>query len=407
MAGTAGGRRHERASAGGGRLSRAARSGRSVQSAASAGGSGIPEAAISAGKLWECLVPEPGHPGFALGSITCGGRKVRVEERDLLRKPFCTLKAFGHEALGREAGILLVAPLSGQYATLLRDTVAGLLVNHAVYITDWNDARQVPLAEGPFDLEDNISYVLEFLRLLPANLHVVAVCQSAVPALAAAALLAGAGDRKQPRSLILMGGLIDTRINPTRIDRWAKLRTFQWLERYVLTVVPPGFPGYLRPVYPANVQRLGLLAYIARHVDSGDGDPWRLRLRGDPTLAEPRFCRDLLTLMDVPAELFLSNVRAVLQDHDLPKGTMTWKGEAVNPAAIRNTALMTIEGEFDDISGRGQTYAAQALCRSIPSERRRHHLQRGVGHFGMYAGRSWFGKVLPRVTAFLQAQDRG
>ena len=312
---------------------------------------------------------------------------------------------FGHEALAENSGVLIVAPISGQYATLLRDTVAGLLTTHRVYITDWIDARQVPFDAGRFDLDENISYIIEFLRFLQANLHVLAVCQSAVPTLAALALLASEDGAAPPRSLIMMGGLIDTRINPTRIDRWAKTAAFRWLEQSVLTIVPPGFAGYLRPVYPARVQRLALLTYIGRHVEfRGDG-PWQLRLYGDATLAEPRFCRELLTLMDVPAELFLSNIRAVLQDHDLPRGGMVWQGQEVRPAAIRKTALMTIEGEFDDISGRGQTFAAHRLCRSIPPDRRRHHLQRGVGHFGLYAGRSWFSKVLPRVCEFVQAQS--
>lgn len=370
-----------------------------------AGRSTIPSGLIAAAELLGCLVPESRHPRFALNSINCRGREVAVEALDLLRKPFCTLKMFGHEAVADNSGVLIVAPLSGQYATLLRDTVAGLLATHRVYITDWIDARQVPLSAGSFDLDENISYIIEFLRFLPPKLHVLAVCQSAVPALAAIALLASEGAPDQPRSLILMGGLIDTRINPTRIDRWAKTPAFRWLEQSVLAIVPPGFAGYLRPVYPAHIQRLALLAYIGRHVEYGNDRPWQLRLYGDATLAELRFCRELLTLMDVPAELFLSNIRAVLQDHDLPRGGMAWEGQEVKPAAIRKTALMTIEGEFDDISGRGQTFAAHELCRSIPSDKRRHHLQRGVGHFGMYAGRSWFTKVLPHVREFIQAQS--
>lgn len=369
-----------------------------------AGRAAVPCARIAAADLLECLIPSPGHPSFDLGTTRWRGRELAVEERELLRKPFCSLKLFRHEAVEQSAGVLVVAPLSGQYATLLRDVVAGLLPRHPVYITDWIDARQVPLAAGRFDLADNISYVLEFLRLLPPRLHVLAVCQSAVPALAAAALLAAGGGAGQPRSLILMGGLIDTRINPTRIDRRAESLSFRWLEQNLLTVVPPGFPGYLRPVYPAHLQRLGLLAYIARHVRADDGRPGQFRVLGDATLAEPRFCRELLTLMDVPAELFLSNIRAVLQEHELPRGRMVWQGQAVEPAAIQETALMTVEGEFDDISGRGQTYAAHELCRSIAPDRRRHHLQRGVGHFGMYAGDSWFTKVLPQVTDFMQAQ---
>ena len=364
----------------------------------------MPAAQIDAAAFLTCLAPRAGNPGFGLTSVSHRGRELAVEQRELLRKPFCSLKMFRHEALQQGTGVLIVAPLSGQYATLLRDSVAGLLPGLPVYVTDWIDARHVPVSAGGFDLADNIAYILDFLRFLPPRLHVLAVCQSAVPALAATALLASGEEECQPRSLILMGGLIDTRVNPTRIDRWAQTLTFRWLERSVLTLVPPGFAGALRLVYPAQVQRLALLAYIARHLRALSDASGQFSVVGDATLADPRFCRELLTLMDLPAELYLSNVRAVLQDHDLPRGRMTWNGQKVEPAAIRHTALMTIEGEFDDISGEGQTYAAHALCRSIPSQRRRHHQQRGVGHFGMYAGRSWFTKVLPQVNAFIQAQ---
>jgi poly(3-hydroxybutyrate) depolymerase len=370
-----------------------------------AGEAGLPWAGVSFTDLMGCLVPRSVHPEFALGTVRCRGQERRVDERVMLVKPFCRLKMLRRESAAETAGVLVVAPLSGQYATLLRDTVAGLLSRYCVYITDWSDARDVPLADGSFDLAANISYVLEFLRALPPPLHVVAVCQSAVPALAAAALLAAAGDVEQPRSLILMGGLVDTRVNPTRIDHWAKALSFQWLERAVIRLVPPGYPGFMRPVYPAEVQQLALLAYLGRHVRADDERPGQFRVTGDATLAEPVFRRELLTLMDVPAELFLSNVRAVLRNHDLPRGRLLWEGHIVEPAAIEGTALMTVEGEFDDISGRGQTHAAHGLCRSIPPDKRRHHVQRGVGHFGMYAGRTWFKKVLPQVVDFIEAQS--
>jgi len=360
---------------------------------------------MSTADFLRCLWPSSNQQDFDISAITYKGQEIPVEESDLLHKPFCTLKRFRCAAAVNSVPVLIVAPISGQYATLLRDTVAGLLPDHLVYITDWLDARQIPVTAGSFNLDDNIAYVIDFLRLLAPEIHVLAVCQSAVPVLAAVALLAAEGGADQPRSLILMGGLIDTRINPTRVDRWAETLAFRWLEQSVISQVPIGLPGYLRPVYPAYVQRAALITYLARHIGRRVEAPWELHVYGDATLAEPRFCRELLRLMDVPAELFLSNIRVVLQEQALPRGTMTWQGEPVRPSAIHQTALMTVEGEFDDISGRGQTYAAHDLCRSVSPHKRRHHMQRGIGHFGMYAGKSWFTKVLPPVRDFIQAQS--
>lgn len=260
------------------------------------------------------------------------------------------------------------------------------------------------VGEGKFDLEDNVAYIIDCLSLLSPEVHVLAVCQSAVPALTATALLAAADDDRQPRSLILMGGLIDTRINRTRIDRIAQTSLFRRFECAAVTHVPPGFSGVGRRIYPAAIQRAGLLAYVARHIELSPEGILRLRMRGDPMLADPEFLKLLLNLMDLPAELHLQNMKAVLQDHALPRGTLTWLGQRVEPGAISRTGLMTMEGEYDDISGSGQTRAAQALCRAIPNHKRRHVLQAGIGHFGMYAGRSWFDCVLPQVRDFIRDQ---
>lgn len=345
------------------------------------------------------------NPGFRLSSVNRDGDRIGVRESVVVERPFCTLRRFEACTAAPKARILIVAPLSGQYATLLRDTVAGLVADHVVYITDWIDARQVPLGAGRFDLDDNIEYVVDFVRPLGPDLHVLGVCQSAVPALAATALLASAGDPAQPRSLILMGGLIDTRINPTRIHRWANLPTFRLLEEQLITYVPVGFPGAMRHVYPAAAQRAGLLAYLARHTQYPGKrylDPAGF---DDPTLAHAEFLRELFTLMDVPAELYLQNIKAVLQYHVLPRGVMNWKGQKVQPEAIQNTALMTVEGEHDDISGPGQTQVAHDLCRGITPGKHHHLVQRGVGHFGMYAGDLWFSHVLPEVNAFIRVQN--
>ena len=368
-------------------------------------GQSAPDAGLSVSDFLESLSDLSAAPEFRLPASRSGAGAVEVRARTLSRKPFCTLKHFESPAARDTPSVLVVAPLSGQYAVLLRDVVAGLLPDHSVCLTDWRNAREVALGKGEFGLEDNIAYVLDFFSRLGPEVHVLAVCQSAVPALAATALLAAADDPRQPRSLILMGGLIDTRINPTRIDRIAQTSGFRRLERAAITRVPPGFAGVGRRIYPAAVQRAGLLAYVARHIEIRPEGILRLRMRGDPTLADPEFLKRLLNLMDLPAELYLQNIKAVLQDHALPRGALTWRGRKVEPGAISRTALMTVEGEHDDISGSGQTRAAQDLCGAIPSQKRRHVLQAGIGHFGMYAGRSWFECVLPQVRDFIRGQS--
>lgn len=368
-------------------------------------GQSMPETVVSIRNFLESLSDLSAAPEFHLSTTGSHGEALEVRRRILARKPFCTLRQFDTPTNCGVPRVLVVAPLSGQYAALLQDVVAGLLPEHSVYLTDWRNARDVAAEKGKFNFEDNIAYILGFLRQLGPEVHVLAVCQSAVPALAATALLAAADDRRQPRSLILMGGLIDTRINPTRIDRLAATPAFRRLEEAAITRVPPGFPGAGRRVYPASVQRAGLLAYLARHVEFPAGSPFKLRIRGDPTLVEPDFPKRLLTLMDLPAELYLQNIWVVLQDHALPRGTLTWQGRKVTPEAISRTALMTVEGEHDDISGRGQTRAAHELCSALPANKRRHLLQPGVGHFGMYAGRSWFESVLPQVRDFIRGQS--
>jgi poly(3-hydroxybutyrate) depolymerase len=368
-------------------------------------GQSAPETVLSVSDFLESLSDLTAAPEFRLPALRSGGGAVEVRARILSRKPFCTLRQFEPPAARDIPRVLVVAPLSGQYAVLLRDVVTGLLPDHSVCLTDWRNACDVALGKGKFDLEDNIAYVVDFLSRLGPEVHVLAVCQSAVPALAATALLAAADDPRQPRSLILMGGLIDTRIDPTRIDRIAQTSVFQRFERAAITRVSPGFAGVGRRIYPATVQRVGLLAYVARHIELWPEGILKLRMRGDPTLADPEFLKRLLNLMDLPAELYLQNMKAVLQDHALPRGILTWRGQGVEPGAIWRTALMTVEGEHDDISGPGQTRAAQELCGAIPSHKRRHILQSGIGHFGMYAGRSWFECVLPQVRDFIRGQS--
>ncbi len=342
--------------------------------------------------------------GFGLDRTRRDGRTEAVEEVDLLAMPFCKLRHFRCAGDSERPKLLLVAPLAGQYPELLRDTVRALLPHFAVHVTAWVDARQVPPADGAFDLDANIATVIECLHALGPEVHLLAVCQSAVPTLAAVALMAAADEPDPPPTLVLMGGLIDTRISPTRMDLVARSLSLPWIERSVLSHVPADLPGAGRRVYPARAQRAALLLYLARHVTTPADPPPRVRIHGDAVFADPELLRDLLTLMDVPAELFVQNIRSVLQEHVLPRGRMTWRGQRVEPAAIARTALMTVEGAFDDISGRGQTRAAHDLCSGIPADRRVHHEQRNVGHFGMYIGDHWRNEVLPRLLTFVRDQ---
>lgn len=359
---------------------------------------------MSARDLFDCVVRLRGKPPFDLTATRSGGKTVAVHETVVARTPFCTLRRFVRVGGEADPAVLVVAPLSGHYATLMRDAMAGLLPDHDVYVTDWHDARDVPQEAGPFGFDDNVGTVIRFMRRLGPETHVLAVCQSAQPALAATALMAASGEAAPPRSLVLMGGLIDPRINPTRIGRLATRLPLARFEAMVMTRVPAGYDGAGRRVYPRHAQRAALLSYLARHLEFRPGIVPEVRVRGDATLADPAFCREFLTVMDLPAELFLENLRIVFKEHALACGTLTCAGRTVVPSAITRTALMTVEGEFDDTSGRGQTRAAHDLCAAIPPERRAHHEEAGVGHFGMYAGRHWRESVLPKVRAFIRAQ---
>lgn len=349
-----------------------------------------------------------GKPAFGLEHTAIGDRKVPVRAEVVGAKSFCRLLHFVREGVAPgDPRVLVVAPLSGHYATLLRGTVAALLPDHEVYITDWLNARAVPLAEGDFDLDDYIDYVMGHLRLVGPGCHVVAVCQPSVPVLAAAALMAVDGDEAAPRSMVLMGGPVDTRVNPTEVNLLAERRSLAWFERSVISRVPLRYPGFLRRVYPGFVQLGGFMSMnLERHVDAHvrlfnnlvEGD-------GDSAAAHRRFYDEYTAVMDLPAEYFLQTVETVFQRHALPLGSMTWRGRAVEPAAIEKTALMTVEGELDDISGLGQTRAAHDLCSGIPAASKRHHEQKGVGHYGIFNGRKWHQTIAPKVRDFIRAHE--
>ncbi len=348
-------------------------------------------------------------PDFGLATTMVDGTARKVTEHDVLSLPFCRLKHFEREGCEdrNDPKLLIVAPLSGHYATLLRGTVEAMLPNHEVYITDWVDARDVPLRLGRFDLDDYIDYIREFFVTLGPGAHVMGVCQPSVPVLAAVALMSAENDAHVPRSMTLMGGPIDTRISPTVPNNLAQEHSIEWFEHSVIDRVPFPHDGFMREVYPGFIQLTGFMTMnLDRHVGA------HVRLfhhlikgDGDSAKAHTDFYDEYLAVMDLPAEYYLQTVKTVFQDHALPRGIMTCRGEKVETAAIRKTALLTVEGEKDDISGVGQTMAAHDLCPNIPKAMRGHYLQAGVGHYGVFNGRRWREEIAPRVAAFIRQHD--
>ena len=326
-----------------------------------------------------------------------GGVEIEVTQE----KPFCNLVHF-KQATPKKHKVLVVAPLSGHYATLLRDTVRALLPEHDVWITDWVNARVVPVYKGPFHLDDYVGYVRDWITLLSPELHVVSVCQPTVPVLAAISLMASKGEA-QPRTMVMMGGPIDARRSPTAVNNLARRKPFSWFEQNVIERVPAKYPGAMRRVYPGFLQHLGFVAMNPdRHVNA-HWDYFNHLMRGDGESAEAhrRFYDEYNAVLDLPAEYYLDTVKTVFQDFALPKGRMLVRGEPVRPQSIRDAALLTIEGELDDISGNGQTEAAHALCLNIPKERRAHFVAPGVGHYGIFSGRRWREVVFPQVRDFI------
>jgi poly(3-hydroxybutyrate) depolymerase len=344
-------------------------------------------------------------PTFGLTSAVVRGRSVAVEEAYLERTPFCDLVQFRRDAPSGDPKVLLVAPLSGHHATLLRETVRELLPDHEVFITDWIDARLVPLEAGSFDLDDYIALAQHFVRRLGPEVHVVSVCQPAVAVLSALSLLAEDEPSALPRSLLLMAGPVDTRVNPTEVNRLAEVRSLEWFERWAVDHVPAGEPGAGRRVCPGFFQLGG---FLSMNVDRHLAAHWKLfqhLLEGDEDAADAnrRFYDEYLAVMDLPAEYYLQTVRTVFQDHAFALGTMKFRtARPVRPAAIRGMALMTVEGERDDITGLGQTQAAHGLCSGIPPQDKAHYVQADAGHYGVFSGRHWREQVAPRMRDFIR-----
>jgi poly(3-hydroxybutyrate) depolymerase len=350
-------------------------------------------------------------PRFAIESTLFKGSDVGICETIVSSKPFCQLRHFKKQVDSKEMArhehptVLLVAPLSGHYATLLRETVKGLLHDHDVYITDWTDARQVAVSEGPFHLDDYVAYVQDFIRLLGPEVHVIAICQPTVPVLASVSLMASAGDIA-PRSLTLMGGPIDGRISPTKVNQLATDKPYEWFEKNVIHAVPGNYPGAGRKVYPGFLQYAGFIAmHPDKHMQSYV-DFFKERAHGHQANAHIKFYDEYNAVLDMSAEFYLETIKVVFQDFDLARGTWDVKGERVRLQDIEDTALFTVEGEHDDICGAGQTMAAHALCSSIPQARKRHLTVEGTGHFGIFSGHRWHEQVCPAIGAFIREHSK-
>jgi poly(3-hydroxybutyrate) depolymerase len=352
------------------------------------------------------LTQNYGKPAFGFETTQVDNETVAVNEEVLLRKPFCQLLRFRRDTTRRDPKVLLVAPMSGHYATLLRGTVEALLPEHDVHITDWVDAREVPLSRGNFDLDDYIDYVVEFCRYLGPDLHVIAVCQPSVPVLGAAALMAEAKDPRQPKSLTLMGGPIDTRQSPTVPNDLAMRNSMMWFRQNVISTVPLNYPGSLRRVYPGFVQLTSFISMnLDRHVNAHMRQFEHL-IKGDDDSADSHraFYDEYLAVMDLTAEFYLQTIEVVFKEHLLPRGEWASRGRKIDPSFIE-TALMTVEGELDDISGVGQTKAAHALTPNIPGAHHVHWEQPRVGHYGIFNGRKWREQIMPRVRAFIRDNE--
>jgi poly(3-hydroxybutyrate) depolymerase len=360
--------------------------------------------------LMHRLAKEYEKPQFAITSAKVNGVEIAVQEQVAVEKPFCRLLRFKRftddpralESMKTQPTVLVVAPLSGHHATLLRDTVKSLLHDHKVFVTDWTDARMVPLEAGNFHLDDYVEYVQDFIRHIGPDVHVISVCQPTVPVLAAVSLLASAGEFT-PRTMTMMGGPIDARSSPTSVNTLATNKSHSWFENNVIYRVPPNYPGAGRRVYPGFLQHTGFVAMNPdRHVTS-HYDYFRDLIRGDDDSADShrKFYDEYNAVLDMPAEYYLDTIKTVFQDFSLVKGTWEVKGQLVRPQDITDSALLTIEGELDDISGAGQTRAAHGLCANIPADRRFHFDALGAGHYGIFSGRRWREVVYPEVRSFI------
>lgn len=359
-------------------------------------------------ELLERLTHNYPKPEFGIKHVKIGSRTVDVKEKIIKKKTFCNLLHFKKDIKKKQPKLLIVAPMSGHFATLLRGTVHDLLPFVDVYITDWLDAKEIPLSKGHFDLDDYIEYVMEFIKVMGKNTHVMAVCQPSVPVMAAASLMATDENPYAPASMTLIGGPIDVRKNPTEVNKVATERPDIWFERNVITRVPFNYAGFMRKVYPGFVQLTGFVSMnMERHVEAHvdlfhhlvDGD-------GESATAHKKFYNEYLSVMDITAEFYLQTIKTVFKDFDLPLGKMKSRGRPIRPQDIKKTAVLAIEGGKDDISGVGQTKAAITLCENLAESKKKYHLQKDVGHYGTFNGRRFRDQIVPVIVDFIEKNNK-
>ena len=347
------------------------------------------------------------RPAFDIASVRVGNADVPVSEVIVHEAAFGSLLRFRKHTDVKQPRVLLIAPLSGHYATLLRGTIKTLLTEHDVYVTDWHNARDIPVSEGRFGFDEYVDYIIRFLEVIGPGAHLIAVCQPCVQALVAASVMAEQNHPAQPRSMTLMAGPIDTRISPTKVNELACSKPMDWFERNLISHVPARFAGVGRQVYPGFLQLSAFMGMnMNRHIHA-HVEMFEHLARGDQAKANVKkaFYDEYFAVLDLTAEFYLETVRKVFQDHELPLGKLQWHGQTINPAAIRKTSLLTVEGERDDICAIGQTLAAHDLCKSIKPFRKRHHLQLGVGHYGVFSGQKWETQIYPLLRNTILASD--
>ncbi len=347
------------------------------------------------------------RPPYGIASVTVGNREVAVTEEAADVTPFGTLLHFKKDIEQAQPRVLLIAPLSGHFATLLRATVRTMLPEHDVYITDWHNARDVPLAAGSFGFDGYIGHLIRFIEKMGPGAHLVAVCQPCVAALVAASVMAQGDNPAQPRSMTLMAGPIDTRVNPTKVNELAKAKPINWFENNLIATVPHRYQGSRRKVYPGFVQLAAFMSMnIDRHIKA-HRELYEHIAKGEEAKAAQTkaFYDEYFAVLDLAAEFYLETVQLVFQEHALPLGQLTYEGQKLEPAAIRRTMLFTVEGEKDDICAVGQTLAAHDLCTSLRPYRKRHHMQAGVGHYGVFSGKTWQQQIYPMVKNVILQSD--